>query len=589
MRLINTTTFEFKEFFSGIPPYAILSHTWGTEDGSEVTFKQWLERNATPTTSAGLAKILKSCEIAAAEGLQYVWVDTCCIDKSSSAELTEAINSMFMWYHRAQVCYVYLEDLSSFPAAYDGQIDTWKSCRWFSRGWTLQELIAPKDVRFYDNAWRTIGTKLRLRRQLEDVTSINSRVLDGRTPLGVICVAEKMSWAARRTTTRKEDMAYCLLGLFGVNMPLLYGEEDNAFLRLQEHIIQKTNDLSIFTWSPPCPVARREVDVARGCLAESPADFASCNSMSRRDTIGMMEPEFVMTNKGIRLETSRDLVYTTVSPVGGELRTSYILRLGCYSGLQNAVEIVVPLQKWGRDIFARDPSRPNTFNKVDYVEKPAFEKRQTIYLIVSLPAYTSIRQSQTLLPLFQRAASCMAVLHIEPIACPDVMAYVYNRWPSNHWDAERNLFMAPVGMLGKQWTACRFHVSPTDVSDAGSLGDEYTRLPAVFYLVVIWSIRPSPTNDEDFSYLLLERPAWEQDLETDAISELLTEVADNFKSSYNLRKALAIHTDPGRDWNRRVDFHNDAMSRLCFGRGISLHALNRESDLDEPQRLHHEM
>ncbi|KAG7143450.1 Vegetative incompatibility protein HET-E-1 like [Verticillium longisporum] len=132
MRLINTTTFEFKEFFSGIPPYAILSHTWGTEDGSEVTFKQWLERNATPTTSAGLAKILKSCEIAAAEGLQYVWVDTCCIDKSSSAELTEAINSMFMWYHRAQVCYVYLEDLSSFPAAYDGQIDTWKSLEYES-------------------------------------------------------------------------------------------------------------------------------------------------------------------------------------------------------------------------------------------------------------------------------------------------------------------------------------------------------------------------------------------------------------------------------------------------------------------------
>ncbi|CRK22389.1 hypothetical protein BN1723_002829 [Verticillium longisporum] len=509
MRLINTTTFEFKEFFSGIPPYAILSHTWGTEHGSEVTFKQWLARNATPITSAGLAKILKSCEIAAAEDLQYVWVDTCCIDKSSSAELTEAINSMFMWYHRAQVCCVYLEDLSSFPAAYEGQIDTWKRCRWFTRGWTLQELIAPKD------------------RQLEDVTSVNSRVLDGRTPLGVICVAEKMSWAARRTTTRKEDMAYCLLGLFGVNMPLLYGEEDNAFLRLQEHIIQKTNDLSILLG------LRR-----------------AWSLVPRRDTFGMMEPEFVMTNKGIRLETSRDLVYTTVSPVAGELRTSYILRLGCYTGLQNAVEIVVPLQKWGRDIFARDPSRPNTFNKVDYVEKPAFEKRQTIYLIVSLPAHTSIRQSQTLLPLFQRAASCMAVLHIEPLACPDVMAYVYNRWPSNHFDAERNLFMASVGMLGKQWTACRFHVSPADLSDAGSLDDEHVMLPAVFYLVVIWSIRPSPTNDEEFSYLLLERPAWEQDFETDAISELLTEVADNFKSPYNLQKALAIHTDTGRDWNR---------------------------------------
>ncbi|KAG7106569.1 Vegetative incompatibility protein HET-E-1 like [Verticillium longisporum] len=480
MRLINTTTFEFKEFFSGIPPYAILSHTWGTEHGSEVTFKQWLARNATPITSAGLAKILKSCEIAAAEDLQYVWVDTCCIDKSSSAELTEAINSMFMWYHRAQVCCVYLEDLSSFPAAYEGQIDTWKRCRWFTRGWTLQELIAPKDVRFYDNAWRTIGTKLRL------------------------SASWKMSPAS----------------------------------------------IPYFTWSPPCLVARPEVDVARGCLAESPADFASCNFVSRRDTFGMMEPEFVMTNKGIRLETSRDLVYTTVSPVAGELRTSYILRLGCYTGLQNAVEIVVPLQKWGRDIFARDPSRPNTFNKVDYVEKPAFEKRQTIYLIVSLPAHTSIRQSQTLLPLFQRAASCMAVLHIEPLACPDVMAYVYNRWPSNHFDAERNLFMASVGMLGKQWTACRFHVSPADLSDAGSLDDEHVMLPAVFYLVVIWSIRPSPTNDEEFSYLLLERPAWEQDFETDAISELLTEVADNFKSPYNLQKALAIHTDTGRDWNR---------------------------------------
>jgi hypothetical protein len=164
-----------------------------------------------------------------------------CIDKSSSAELTEAINSMFCWYREAAKCYVYLSDVSMHD--YD-QTDhcsqspwepAFRKSRWFTRGWTLQELIAPESVEFFSSEGKRLGNKKSLERQVHDITGIPIQALQG-NPLSALSVTERMSWAAKRETTRKEDEAYSLLGIFDIHMPLIYGEGEKAFLRLKEEI-----------------------------------------------------------------------------------------------------------------------------------------------------------------------------------------------------------------------------------------------------------------------------------------------------------------------------------------------------------------
>lgn len=176
------------------------------------------------------------------------------IDKTSSAELSEAINSMYMWYRDADVCYAYLTDVpipfevDSSGVGFYGLPEAFKGSRWFSRGWTLQELIAPKTVEFYTVIWEEIGTKQSLRDEIALITGIDSRVLEGCDP-SVYHVSERMSWAASRTTTRVEDMSYCLLGIFKIHIPLLYGEGKRAFIRLQEEILRTTEDYTILARS----------------------------------------------------------------------------------------------------------------------------------------------------------------------------------------------------------------------------------------------------------------------------------------------------------------------------------------------------
>jgi len=200
----------------------------------------------------GYRKILQSCEQAQKDGYEWLWVDTCCIDKRSSAELSEAINSMYRWYENAKVCYAYLQGIPDprFPTASDDEkypdFSGWPE--WFSRGWTLQELIAPSNVQFLNKNWQSIGDKRALAPTLVDITGIPEHILIhglcGNRP----CVARIMSWAVNRTTTRVEDRAYSLMGLLDVNMPMLYGEGKNAFHRPQLEIIRSSNDQSIFAW-----------------------------------------------------------------------------------------------------------------------------------------------------------------------------------------------------------------------------------------------------------------------------------------------------------------------------------------------------
>ncbi|KAI1265464.1 heterokaryon incompatibility protein-domain-containing protein [Xylariaceae sp. FL1019] len=295
MYLLNVETLQLTHFLeeSTRPKYAILSHTWLPDD-EEVTYddlqkyhnalaQEPNERHIAEAIAKrpGFKKIEGCCSLARTHDFQWVWIDTCCINKSSSAELSEAINSMFKWYRDATICYAFLQDVE-VP-----EIDTaFRQSRWFTRGWTLQELLAPRLLSFYDASWRSIGELATdsLCEIVSGITSIPIAFLKG-TPLTEACVAKRMSWASKRETTRTEDVAYSLLGIFDVNMPLLYGEGQKAFIRLQEQIISQIRDDSILAWGEldhsPLDVyyIRRFEETPMGVLAGSPKDFEQCGDL----------------------------------------------------------------------------------------------------------------------------------------------------------------------------------------------------------------------------------------------------------------------------------------------------------------------
>ncbi|MCJ1477242.1 hypothetical protein MMC13_005913 [Lambiella insularis] len=283
MRLLNTRTGVLKSMNARKQPkYAILSHRW-TKD--EVTFTDVQNRNL--RKSSNLRKFWGCLHQARRDGFHYVWIDTCCIDKQSSTELNEAINSMYRWYQGAESCYVYLDDVDQRD--WESSI---ASSKWFTRGWTLQELLAPRRVLFYDREWRLLGDKKDLARHISRTTGIDSSVLETGS-LDGYSVAQKMSWASRRFTTVIEDGAYCLMGIFGVNIPLLYGEGERAFQRLQEEIIKYNDDQTIFAWS----MGKKRFC---GLLAASPACFTQCGNIVSSRSVGAREP-FLMTNRGLSI------------------------------------------------------------------------------------------------------------------------------------------------------------------------------------------------------------------------------------------------------------------------------------------------
>lgn len=224
---------------SDLPAYAVLSHTWGA-DSEEVSFQD-IEAG-TGKSKAGYHKIQFCAEQATADGLRYFWVDTCCIDKKNAVELSEAINSMFRWYEKAARCYVYLPDVSIANYAGDPHLSrsTWepafRQSRWFTRGWTLQELIAPTVVEFFTLEGNRLGSKSSLGTLIHEITGIAEKVLAGGA-LSDFSVNERMSWAAQRNTKLEEDEIYSLLGLFDISMPLIYGEgKERAAKRFEKEI-----------------------------------------------------------------------------------------------------------------------------------------------------------------------------------------------------------------------------------------------------------------------------------------------------------------------------------------------------------------
>ena len=289
MRLLNSFKVQLEDFSENeIPPYAILSHTWGKE---EVLFGEMKKGKGEGKT--GYLKIKNACKQAAEDGFQYVWVDTCCIDKRSSAELSEAINSMYPWYQKAVVCYAFLADVPSDVDTLPTNSKFAKS-RWFTRGWTLQELLAPANLIFFSQDWIEIGRKSTLCDTISHITGIHAYILSGLTDLESTSLATRMSWASKRVTTRVEDMAYCLMGIFGVNMPMLYGEAGRSFIRLQEEIMKDSDDQSIFAWLDPTASKTSQ----RGLLATTPAHFINSGNILPYRGMKARSP-YSITNKGL--------------------------------------------------------------------------------------------------------------------------------------------------------------------------------------------------------------------------------------------------------------------------------------------------
>lgn len=303
MRLLDTTTFEIASNSPAVfkkEGYAILSHRWV---GWEITFEQ-LGRHidalraagTTPLESPQQDKIRGACQTARSKGIKWMWIDTCCIDKSSTSELSESLNSMFQWYRDAKLCITYLPDvIRKGPNIEDFNNEAVQPSVWFSRGWTLQELLAPRHLEFYDKNWDYMGDRAELAEQIEKITGIQGKYLkgEGKDDPRTACIATKFSWIAKRQTEREEDMTYSMLGLFGVTMDPRYGEGWGAFMRLQKELLSSAKDESLFAWKMvQADAGLRLLSVAPtqqqddwrenewGLLAPRPAWFKDCSQMT---------------------------------------------------------------------------------------------------------------------------------------------------------------------------------------------------------------------------------------------------------------------------------------------------------------------
>ena len=305
MRLLNTTTGRF--LWVEDPrevPYAILSHVWSKDPRKEMTYQQVESLSVDPRDPihhpSFSVKIRSFCKAAKDHGFEFGWADSCCIDKTSSSELSEAVTSMYEWYRNADMCFAYLHDVDIGRDA-DIEERNQELCRsqWFQRGWTLQELLAPSILLFFSKSWEVIGSKQASATHIANITNIHRDILTFKRSLDEVSVACRMSWAASRKTKREEDEAYCLMGIFGVSIPIIYGEGRYAFVRLQEEIIRTVPDQSIFAWGrtlgaqhpfkfarpddPPVASMPNQSPVPhpptpnRYLLASSPRDFEDCS------------------------------------------------------------------------------------------------------------------------------------------------------------------------------------------------------------------------------------------------------------------------------------------------------------------------
>ncbi|KAL8636605.1 MAG: hypothetical protein Q9228_006016 [Teloschistes exilis] len=424
MRVLNTRTLEFREVItpSILGKYAILSHTWGEE---EISFHDFYKPKS--RLLQGYEKIQRCCSVAHSDGYKYLWIDTCCIDKKSSAELTEAINSMYAWYSEAHMCYVYLSDFAAedqwrpftteTPSYKYSSFnpDLFAQSRWFSRGWTLQELLASYKIQFLDNTWRYFGDKTTLLGHISSAIGIDEIYLQDRDRIPRASVATRMSWASARVTTRIEDEAYCLMGLFEVNMPLLYGEGHKAFRRLQHEIARNYEDDSLFAWCTS--------GVCSDIFALSPAAFSACHDSSPLHESTDVEADlertpFSITSRG--LSVTAFLLALPFDSVHGHSsldpactsRELVLLSLNCSVRSRRFCILLVSLS---RDTFARflprdDMVYENYYRIAQSHTEHRSNKRRTIYIQGQqsslFSAWPQLRDTVWIVKILQYPTTC---------------------------------------------------------------------------------------------------------------------------------------------------------------------------------------
>ncbi|KAI0856771.1 hypothetical protein F4860DRAFT_392126 [Xylaria cubensis] len=429
IRLIQTDTLHLELFVGDPKPeYAILSHVWKSKD--EISFHEMIAINNNPNDPArhksGYEKIIKTCEIAKNDNIKYAWVDTCCIDKTSSSELSEAINSMFRWYKEAKICYAILSDYKQAATPYESL----KSCRWFTRGWCLQELLASRELNFYDAKWKLIDSKAELSSTLSEISQIDEDVLKDRTLITSVPIARRMSWAAKRQTTREEDMAYCLLGIFNINMPMLYGEGTKAFIRLQEEIVKSNNDLSIFAFPQSGMDSRSHSSLTpdspyRNVFATSPSEFETCKELVHQSTPHWSD-SYSLTNKGLYFHRAKLEIDIE--------RSIYLLGLHCETN--EGKRKVMSLQKIGPGLYARREVRDSNLGSSPYAKI-----EEDIYILTTISA---LRQRQ-----IEQADDYAIHIQSPDHDLSSVLQILQRSASSDRWDIARMQFLT----LGERTTA----------------------------------------------------------------------------------------------------------------------------------------
>jgi hypothetical protein len=316
--------------------YAILSHRW--LDEGEPTYEAMENCKA---TGPGYEKLKSFCNHARHYGMEFAWSDTCCIDKSSSTELDESIRSMFRWYRNSTVCIVYLGQSE--------KVNDILHDEWTTRGWTLQELLAPYRIKFFNKYWVPLvggendikWEETELSKTLERATGVPHDALRRKFKPSPSKVDERMTWAARRKTTRAEDVAYSLMGVFDVSLQIAYGEGgDRAFCRLIE-VIMQAGDPSVLNWTGEAAVHHTSRAIPR-----SPQSF-----VHRNMGLASGKLEMTMTSLGLRVPlVILPLTLRSQTYVGNKLSC---IKLGCKLCPTMDVEsITVPIGFLGMHQYA---------------------------------------------------------------------------------------------------------------------------------------------------------------------------------------------------------------------------------------------
>ena len=295
----------------------------------------------------GYEKILKVAEHCRVSQIGFFWIDTCCIDKSNGFEVCEAVLSAYRWYREAAVCFVYLADVPAADVIADRD-SVFRRSWWFTRGWTLIELLAPTARVWFDQEWNFIFPESPL---ISEITGIDSGYMEG-ADVNLACVAKRMSWAAHRKTTRAEDVAYCLLGLFDVSMSILYGEgPEKAFMRLQRKILKATVEPSLFAWGYDSPI----LGDSNRLLAISPDEFAGCRTLRRAQSVYPMNDHFQIGPRG--LEFRADVAQFRTRD-GKSWENQYgILMTEIFDDTAADHRILLPVGSIGTPNFHEDSSR----------------------------------------------------------------------------------------------------------------------------------------------------------------------------------------------------------------------------------------